>query len=130
MITPALPYIQIFFDLGKGSVEWVVSLFLLGYVIGQLIYAPIANRYGRLTALRTGLFINLLGIVICILSAYFHVFTLLLIGRLITALGAASGLTCTFMLINELLSKEKAKHAMSLAVVSFTSGIGLAEVTQ
>jgi DHA1 family bicyclomycin/chloramphenicol resistance-like MFS transporter len=55
MITPALPHIQSFFYLSKGAVEWVVSIFLLGYVIGQLIYAPIANRYGRLTALRAGL---------------------------------------------------------------------------
>lgn len=126
MITPALPHIQAFFDLDKGAVEWVVSIFLLGYVIGQLIYAPIANRYGRLTALRTGLLINLLGIVICIFAAKIQLFSLLLIGRLVTALGAASGLTCTFMLINELLPKDRAKHAMSLAVISFTSGIGLA----
>lgn len=126
MITPALPHIELFFGLSKGAVEWVVSIFLLGYVIGQLIYAPIANRYGRLTALRAGLLINLLGILICLLSASIHSFSLLLIGRLITALGAASGLTCTFMLINELLPKERAKHAMSLAVISFTSGIGLA----
>lgn len=129
MITPALPHIQSFFNLGNGPVEWTVSIFLLGYVIGQLIYAPIANRYGRLIALRAGLLINLLGIVICILSNDFHLFSLLLIGRFVTALGAASGLTCTFMLINELLSKEQAKHAMSLAIVSFTSGIGLAVLT-
>lgn len=126
MITPALPHIQSFFDLSKGAVEWVVSIFLLGYAIGQLIYAPIANHYGRLKALRTGLLINLLGILICMSSAYMHLFSLLLVGRLITALGAASGLTCTFMLINELLPKDRAKHAMSLAIVSFTSGIGLA----
>ena len=126
IITPALPHIQSYFDLSKGAVEWVVSIFLLGYVIGQLIYAPIANRFGRLTALRTGLVINLVGIAICICSAYWHLFSLLLMGRLITALGAASGLTCTFMLINELLPKDRAKHAMSLAIVSFTLGIGVA----
>lgn len=126
IITPALPHIQSYFDLSKGAVEWVVSIFLLGYVLGQLVYAPIANRFGRLSALRVGLIINLIGIIICLLSTYAHLFSLLLMGRLITALGAASGLTCTFMLINELLPKDRAKHAMSLAIVSFTLGIGLA----
>src|SRR3990167_2536043 len=106
IITPALPHIQAYFLLTKGSVEWVVSIFLLGYVIGQLIYAPIANRYGRLKALRSGLLINLLGILICILSPITHNYTLLLFGRLITALGAASGLSCTFLLINELLPPD------------------------
>ncbi len=125
IITPALPHIQAYFSLTKGSVEWVVSIFLLGYVIGQLIYAPIANRYGRLKALRTGLLINLLGIVICIAAPFFHSYSLLLSGRLVTALGAASGLSCTFILINELLPKDRAKHAMSLSIISFTAGIGL-----
>ncbi|PIZ04938.1 MAG: MFS transporter [Gammaproteobacteria bacterium CG_4_10_14_0_8_um_filter_38_16] len=126
IITPALPHIQSFFSLSKGSVEWIVSIFLLGYVIGQLIYAPIANRYGRLKALRTGLFINLIGILICITSTYINSFSLLITGRLVTALGAASGLSCTFMLINELLPSDRAKHAMSLSIISFTTGIGLA----
>ncbi|MDP1574398.1 MAG: MFS transporter [Coxiellaceae bacterium] len=126
IITPALPHIQLFYGLSKGAVEWVVSIFLLGYVIGQLIYAPIANRYGRLTALRAGLLINLMGILICMLSPITHNYTLLLFGRLITALGAASGLSCTFLLINELLPPDRAKHAMSLSIISFTVGIGLA----
>lgn len=126
IITPAPPHIQSFFSLSKGSVEWVVSIFLLGYVMGQLIYAPLANRYGRLKALRAGLFINLIGILICIIATYINSFSLLITGRLITALGAASGLSCTFMLINELLPSARAKHAMSLSIISFTAGIGLA----
>ena len=50
----------------------------------------------------------------------------LLIGRLITALGAASGLTCTFILINELIPKEKIKQVMSYTILSFTCGLGVA----
>ncbi|MCX7120468.1 MAG: MFS transporter [Gammaproteobacteria bacterium] len=126
IITPALPSIQSFFSLTKGDVEWVVSIFLLGYVFGQLIYAPIANSYGRIKALQTGLWINLIGIVMCVISTRINDYSLLLIGRFITALGAASGLTCTFMLINELLEPKQAKQAMSLAIVAFTIGIGIA----
>jgi len=51
---------------------------------------------------------------------------LLLVGRGITALGAASGLTCTFTLLNEYLDKERVKQATAYAIVSFTLGIGLA----
>lgn len=65
IITPALPHIQNFFHLSNGAVEWVISIFLLGYVIGQLIYGPIANRYGRIKALRIGLTFNITGILIC-----------------------------------------------------------------
>lgn len=126
IITPALPQIQSEYHLGSGALEWVISIFLLGYVVGQLVYGPIANRFGRLNALRSGLIINLIGIVICILSVtIIPNYALLLIGRLVTALGAASGLVCTFILINELLPQEQVKSVMAYAVLSFTIGIGL-----
>lgn len=126
ILTPALPHIAADFHLGSGSVQWIVSIFLLGYVIGQLIYAPIANSFGRLFALRSGLVVNLIGIIICLTSSHFESYFLLLIGRLITALGAASGLACTFLLLNELLEPQAAKHAISYSIFSFTIGIGIA----
>jgi predicted MFS family arabinose efflux permease len=49
-----------------------------------------------------------------------------LTGRLVTALGAASGLSCTFILINESLPSHWIKHAMAFTPVSFSVGIGLA----
>lgn len=126
IITPALPQIEQTFHLGHGSVEWVITVFLIGYMAGQLIYAPLANRYGRLKALRAGLVINLLGVVICLTAIHFNSFGDLLFGRLVTALGAASGLACTFMLINELLEPEVAKQVIAVAIVSFTLGVGIA----
>lgn len=128
LITPALPHIQTFYALSNSTVAWVVSIFLVGYVLGQLVYGPLANRFGRLTALRIGLVINLIGIFLCMASIHYHTFHLLLFGRFITALGASSGLACTFMLLNELLSAEQARQAMSYTIVSFTAGIGLAVI--
>lgn len=125
IITPALPAIEAAFKLSHGALEWVVSIFLLGYVIGQLPYGIIANRFGRVRALRSGLILNCLGIIVCIAAANLLNYPLLLAGRMLTALGAASGLSCTFMLINETLTSDQAKRAMSFAIVSFTLGIGL-----
>jgi len=114
-ITPALPKLEKFYQLSNGQIEWVISIFLLGYMLAQLIYGPIANRYGRLQALRIGLCLNLLGIVICLAGFWFACYPLLLIGRLITALGAASGLVCTFILVNETYPPEKAKRIITYA---------------
>jgi MFS transporter, DHA1 family, multidrug resistance protein len=125
IITPALPEIQSHYTLSMGTVEWVVSAFLIGYVFGQLIYAPLANQFGRLRALRIGLVINLLGILICLMALTLNMYWLLIIGRIITAMGAASGLACTFMLINEWLPKSQRKTAMAYSVLSFALGVGI-----
>ena len=124
IITPALPIIQAEYKLSLGMVEWIVSAFLSGYVAGQLIYAPVANQYGRLKALRLGLTINLIGIIFCLIAVAYHLYWLLIVSRLITALGAASGLVCTFMLINEWLPEIQRKTALSYAVLSFALGAG------
>lgn len=128
IITPALPKIQTEYALGPGVIEWIVSAFLIGYVVGQLIYGPLANRFGRLKALRIGLVINLIGLVVCLLALLQESYWLLIGGRLITALGAASGLACTFMLINEWLPETQRKTAMAYSVLSFALGIGIAVV--
>lgn len=128
MVTPALPYIEHDFSLNTGTVEWMVSSFLVGYVIGQLVYGPLANVYGRLKALQWGLNINLLGLLLCLLASFYHHYPSLLIGRFITGLGSAAGLTSTFMLINEWLPQEQRKLAMAYSSLSFALGIGLAVV--
>ena len=96
------------------------------YVIGQLIYAPLANVYGRLNALKWGLNINILGLVLCLYASIEPHYLLLLLGRLITGLGSAAGLTCTFMLINEWLPEDQRKTAMAYSILSFALGIGFA----
>lgn len=128
IITPALPDIAHDFDLQPGEVEWLVSIFLIGYVLGQLLYGPLANRLGRVFALKTGLKINLLGIIISITGIWVHQYWLLQFGRLITALGAASGLSCGFMLINEWVPQSQRKSAMAYSILSFTLGIGFAVI--
>lgn len=125
IVTPSLPAIQQFYSLGQGQVEWLISIFLIGYVVGQLIYGPLANRFGRLFALRLGLVVNLIGVIVC-LTALHGNYYLLLFGRLITALGSASGLACTFMLINEWVPETQRKRALASSIIFFTLSIGFA----
>ena len=126
LITPALPLIQQSYHVTHGALNWVVSIFLLGYVFGQLIYGPLAKRFGCLHALRSGLLLNLVGIIICILSNEFSSYAGLLVGRCVTALGAASGLSCTFMLMNKLLPAPQAKQALSFSIIGFSFAVGIA----
>lgn len=125
IITPALPTIEKNFQLPVGTVEWVVTLFLMGYMFGQLIYGPLANRYGRLPTIRIGFLINIIGILFSLIAVQQDSFLGLIFARLFTSIGAAAGLCCTFTLVHELLPENEAKKALSYSVLSFTLGIGL-----
>ncbi|GLS89818.1 Bcr/CflA family drug resistance efflux transporter [Psychromonas marina] len=75
-------------DLATSSqmIGWSLSIFLLGMAIGQLIYGPISNAFGKKKVLISSLAIFSVGTVICAMSDSVE---LLLAGRFIQSIGAA-----------------------------------------
>jgi len=126
ILSPALPAVMQTFHISKSTLTWVTSIFLLGYMLGQLLYAPLANYYGAIKALRSGLCLMLFGVILTIFSALNAFYPMFLIGRFISAIGAASGLSCTFMLLKQLLSEREAAKASAYGPFFFTVGIGVA----
>lgn len=124
IISPALPTIAQNFQVDIQAINWVNSIFLFGYMAGQLVYGPLANRYGRLFALRIGIVTMIMGILLTLQAAFTLHYGLFIFGRFITALGAASGLACTFMLLVELLPATQSTQAMAYGPLFFTLGIG------
>ncbi|MSE17267.1 MFS transporter, partial [Pantoea agglomerans] len=47
MYLPAMPQIAREFGVSAGSVQMSLNLYILGFAIGQLIYGPLADSYGR-----------------------------------------------------------------------------------
>lgn len=123
IITPALPEVRSYYQLSLGLLEWVVSIFLIGYMCGQFIYGPYANLVGRIFSLRAGLVLGLVGIAICFISYYLPYFWILLLGRFINALGSSSGLVCAFILMNEELEEQEAKTAFAYCPMSFSLSV-------
>lgn len=125
LVTPALPAMQAFYHVTHRQINAVMTLFMLGYLLGQLCYSPLAMRFGRLVALRCGLVLNLIGLALVLLFGHDR-FTVMLIGRFLSALGAASGLVCTFILINEIFEHTEAKRTIGKLIIAFTFGSGIA----
>ncbi|MBI3211895.1 MAG: MFS transporter [Simkania negevensis] len=119
MFTPALPLIIKEFQISDGVGQLTMILFLVGYAVGQLLYGPIANRYGRKIAIYLGVALAIIGEIFTILSGFFHFFPLLLIGRLITALGSSVGLALTFTIINDFYYQDQARRVVPYVVLSF-----------
>jgi len=126
LMAPALPQMSHFFKISMGSTQLVVTSFLFGFAIGQLIYGPFANRWGRKSALYIGVGIATLGSLLSILSSPFESFHLLLWGRFIEALGASAGLAVCFTVINDFYFPQQARRITAILMIAFAIVPGIA----
>lgn len=119
LMTAAMPDIQGYFQVSKAASQDIFTLYLLGCMLGQIPYAPIANAFGRKTAIYTGGGIAILGVVLCLIGIYFHLFSWLLVGRFVTALGASSGAFLTNTILSDSFTHAQIKKILSYLVSGF-----------
>lgn len=119
LFTPALPEMARVFKITDDVSQHLMTTFLFGYAFGQLFYGPFARAMGRKPAITIGCLVTVLGSLICLIAAYFHIFSWMLIGRGVTALGSAAGLTLSFTLISDTYKANKAKMIISYLMLSF-----------
>ena len=119
LFTPAIPRLMDLFSISSGTAQLSVTSYLVGYCLGQLIYSPLAKRYGRRPALYVGISISLLGYLLCALSAPLHAFSLLVYSRLIAGLGSSVGLTLTFMIISDYFYEREARKVLAYTMIAF-----------
>ncbi len=54
VIIPALPATARALDMSIGTAQLTITLYLIGLAIGQLLYGPISDRFGRRPVLLVG----------------------------------------------------------------------------
>lgn len=126
LMSPALPEITSYFKISEGMAQLTVTLFLVGYALGQLIYGPLANRFGRKPAFYVGICIATLGSIFSIISSPTDSFVLLLTGRLLEALGSSAGLIISFTIIADYYYPEQSRKIMSYLMIAFAIVPGVA----
>lgn len=89
MYLPAFAEISVYFDVHAEKVQQSLSVFLIGLAIGQVIYGPLLDRFGRRNIILLGLALFGGGSMLAVFSSDFSLF---MTGRLIQAVGAAAGL--------------------------------------
>lgn len=127
LFTPGLPQLQQQFQIRTAQSQLTVSLFLLGYTIGPLIYGPLANRHGRKNMLYLGISIAFISSLVCALAAHIGGFTLFLMARFMLAIGASAGLTLTFTIISDVFADiEERRKMIAYTTLAFAIMPGLA----
>lgn len=126
LFTPALPQLAYFFGISEDIAQHTITWFLIGYTLGQLIYGPITNRFGRKPTIYLGISLQIISSLLCVLSAYLHAYWLLILGRFLTALGSGVGLKMTFTLVNESEEPRIANQQIAYLTLAFAITPGLA----
>jgi MFS family permease len=118
-IGPALPGLVNDFHVSPGYSQLLMSVFLLGYTFGQLIYGPLCNRFGRIPSLLFALILSLFSIGVCLLALPFHDFTFLLIGRFLSAVGTCGGLVICYTIISDYYPPSQTSKVFAMMTIAF-----------
>jgi MFS transporter, DHA1 family, multidrug resistance protein len=114
MYLPALPALQAEFHTSESRVQHTLSAYLLGLACGQLLFGPIADRYGRKPPLLGGLTVFMLASAGCALAGTIGAFVAL---RFAQALGGASGMVVIRAVIRDRFDEIQSARVLSLMML-------------
>lgn len=126
LCSPALPEMQQFFGISVGKTQFIITSYLIGYALGQLPYGPLANAIGRKKTLYIGLGVSIFGALLCVSSSFFHSFPLLIVARIIQALGACVGLKMSFTMVLDVYDAQTAPRYIARFLIAFAIMPGIA----
>jgi DHA1 family bicyclomycin/chloramphenicol resistance-like MFS transporter len=110
MYLPALPVLGTALHADPGRMELTISSYLIGFSLGQLLWGPIGDRYGRRMPIAIGLVLFVIGSAGCALSATAGQ----MIGwRVIQAIGACAGPVLARAMVRDLYSRERSAQMLS-----------------
>ena len=114
MYLPGLPAIAHEFGTSAAHAQQSLSSFFLGLAVGQLIYGPFSDRFGRRPVLITGTSIYIVASLACLLSPSIGG----LIGaRLVQGLGGAAGPVMARAIVRDLYSGRNAARVQSFVIM-------------
>ena len=107
---PAMPAMGRALGADAGTVELTVSGYLIGFSLGQLLWGPIGDRYGRRGPVAIGLVLFVIGSAGCALAGS----TGAMIGwRVVQAVGACAGVVLARAMVRDLYAGARAAQMLS-----------------
>jgi len=119
IFVPALPSAALDLGASAGTMQWTVSLYILGLAIGQLAYGPLSDRYGRRPVLMGGL---VLYIVSGLAAALAPQAQALIAARLFQALGGCAGMVLGRAMVRDTAVGGEAARRLALMNLMVTIG--------
>ncbi|MEE4025787.1 multidrug effflux MFS transporter [Gordonia sp. PKS22-38] len=114
MYLPAFPQMTDELSASATAVQLSLTAFLIGVTLGQLVFGPISDRWGRLRPL-------LVGAALCVVASAVAVWApsvaVLVIARFVQGLGGAAGMVIGRAIISDLVTGKAAARVFSLMMI-------------
>lgn len=111
MYLPAFPTVASSLDISAGQVQQTLTIFLIGLGIGQGLYGPFLDRFGRRPPLLIGIALFTIGSLAAALSTSFEG---LLLARFLQALGAAAGSVASRAVVTDTCDPQSSARIYSM----------------
>jgi MFS transporter, DHA1 family, multidrug resistance protein len=114
MYLPSFPSLAQSFSVDPGRVQETLSIFFIGLAVGQAVYGPLSDRYGRRRPLLIGVAIY---VVASLLASFGRTIDGLIALRLTQALGGCAGMVISRAVVHDLFDEREAARAFSLLIL-------------
>ncbi|WP_199925357.1 multidrug effflux MFS transporter [Neorhizobium sp. SOG26] len=123
LVVPSLPQLQREFSTDYGTVQLLVSLFVIAYGASQIVAGPLADAYGRRRMLITGLSVFTGASLLCAVAANLET---LILFRILQGSSACFGLVMARALIRDISAGRNASALFGYLAVGTSVGSTLA----
>jgi len=111
---PSLPSLAKSYSVDPGRVQATLSIFFIGLALGQAIYGPLADRYGRRRPLLIGLAIYVAA---SLLAPFGRTIDSLIALRLVQALGGCAGMVISRAVVRDLFNERESARVFSTLIL-------------
>ncbi len=114
MYLPAFPAVERGLGVPHGSAEFTLAAFFIGLALGQAVYGPLSDRFGRRKPLLAGLALYAFASVGCALAGSLPA---LVAWRFLQALGGCAGMVITRAVVRDHCGAREAARAFSMLLL-------------
>lgn len=114
MYLPAMPQMEQVFHASAASVQYTMITFLVGFALGQSLYGPITDRFGRKPPLYASLALFIVSSAACAFAPSIRIMSFF---RLLQAIGACGGSVISRAFVRDLFPPAQLRRIFSMLIL-------------